>query len=117
VDLVFDGGKLAGLRDMFGESERVAFEVKSMPGPFREVHSRIERLERSGEDAEGLGVSSKLEEANTILTDARPTLRNAVRQLRVKCLEGTSRNVFLIVHPFDRIAWEAIKCTSPSRVC
>lgn len=108
VDLLFELGALDGRHELLGSLPLASFEVKSIAGPFREVDSRIDRMSDSGVDARGLGVSVKVERADEILIDARPLLRKAEARLSVKVGDAVSKHAFLIVHPFDRFALEAV---------
>ncbi|MFE8602844.1 hypothetical protein [Archangium violaceum] len=85
-----------------------AFEVKSMRGSFREFDSEINRTNARGGDASGRSFLLRAQTAREILTQARPLLDSAQTGLASKVVnpDATSRNIFLIVHPFDVLAVE-----------
>ncbi|WP_157517578.1 hypothetical protein [Micromonospora rifamycinica] len=83
----------------------VAFEVKSMPGPFREFSESINRAARRGH-RENFSIIVLVEHANDILSSAHPVLMQAQNALLRKAPGETSRNIFLVIHPFDRFALE-----------
>jgi hypothetical protein len=96
VDLSFD------LRDnrfpvLTRKSARAAFEVKSLPGPFREAEARMQL---------GDSFSCQVESAASIFERATPILERAYWSLQRKAGPDILYNVFLIVHPFDGFAVE-----------
>jgi hypothetical protein len=111
VDLLFhlpeeEGRPLSSL--LLPTIRRAAFEIKSMPGPFRELDSRINRIHRTGGSSVGLGIKGTVRTALDILEEARPVLASAQAGLKSKvpASDCTSRNIFLVVHPFDALAVE-----------
>jgi hypothetical protein len=87
-----------------------AFEVKSLPGPHREWEQGLERDEARGLDPTGrVRAVGTIERANGVLLEAHSSVRKAVNQLNKKTSAATSRNVFLLVHPFDHMAIECIE--------
>ncbi|MEV4139345.1 hypothetical protein AB0J72_45180 [Dactylosporangium sp. NPDC049742] len=86
-------------------TNEVAFEIKSMPGPYREFDHAID-VARTTSDAIGSSLTVMVESANDILADARPLLERAQRSLLRKTSQHVSRNIFLVVHPLDRFALE-----------
>jgi len=106
-DLLFD---LSAKRKKFSpfsqRASTAAFEVKSMPGQFREFESTINRTEARGGVASGLSISLHTQTARQILAQARPVLISAQEGLASKGLtsDTTSKNIFLVVHPFDALA-------------
>lgn len=86
-------------------STLVVFEIKSLPGRFREFDSEIDRIQRRGGSAQGMSVSVRMQSVREIVDGALPLLSRAQESL-VSKLAGSahvSRNLFLVVHPFD--AW------------
>ncbi|SCL26426.1 hypothetical protein GA0070616_3305 [Micromonospora nigra] len=86
-------------------SGEIAFEVKSTPGPFRKFDHSIGVAISRG-DADGLSISVKVESADGILASSRPMLDRAQISLQRKTSNDVSRNIFLVIHPFDRFAVE-----------
>jgi hypothetical protein len=86
-----------------------AFEIKSMPGPFREWNSGIDRDRARGIDAIGRSLQTPVQAANDVLREAEPVLLRARDQLQRKTNEGTSRNIFLVIHPFDYFVAESAR--------
>lgn len=99
VDLVFERERMpAHFTWEFGEHDRADFEVKSFAGTFRHAESRMQLG-----DSHSILVRSALD----VLTAATELLERAVRALAEKSAPQTSKNVFLIIHPFDAITVEA----------
>jgi hypothetical protein len=86
-----------------------AFEVKSLPGPHREWEHGIERDQERGLDATGRVLQGTIRRANDVLREALPSLSRASNQLQSKTSATTSRNAFLVVHPFDHMIIECIE--------
>jgi hypothetical protein len=86
-----------------------AFEVKSLPGPYREWQHGIERDEVRGLDPTGRMLVGTIKRANDVLLEARSSVRRAVNQLYKKTSAATSKNVFLVVHPLDHMVIECIE--------
>ena len=85
------------------------FEIKSMPGPFREWDSGIDRDRARGIDAKGRNLETPVQTANDVLREAEPVLRRARDQLQRKTNEETSRNIFLVIHLFDYFVAESMR--------
>jgi hypothetical protein len=84
---------------MFGEHSWAAFELKSLPGPFRQ----IERHQKLGDS-----FSVRFRSAADILLDATDKLTEAIEQLERKVSDpACCKCVFLLIHPFDGLAVEA----------
>ena len=92
-----------------GGTTSAAFEIKSMPGPFREWNSGIDRDGTRGIDTIGRSFETQVRVANDVLREAGPTLRRARDQLQQKTTAGTSRNIFLVVHLFDYLVAESMR--------
>ena len=88
-----------------------AFEIKSMPGPFREYDSSIDRDRARGIDAIGRSLTAPVQAASDVLRETGPVLRRARDQLHRKTNAETSRNIFLVIHLFDYFVAE---CMQPS---
>jgi hypothetical protein len=87
-----------------------AFEVKSLPGPHREWEQGLKRDEARGLDPTGsVRTMGTIKRANDVLLEARSSVRMAVDQLNKKTSAATSKNAFLLVHPFDHMAIECIE--------
>jgi len=98
VDLVFEREQTPEhFTWHFGDHDRADFEVKSFAGNFRRAESRMQP---------GCSHSVVVQTVFEVLTDATPMLERAIRSLLNKSAEQTSKNVFLIVHPFDAVAAE-----------
>jgi hypothetical protein len=98
VDLLFDREAPGTQNWWFGDHGRAAVEVKSYAGDFREVESRMQLG-----DAHTVMVRSALD----ILADATVQIDSAIEALERRTDPKTSKNVFLIIHPFDAVAVEA----------
>jgi hypothetical protein len=85
-----------------------AFEIKSMPGPFRKWESAIDRDRARGIDAKGRSLETTVQAASDVLREAGPALRRARDQLQHKTNEDTSRNIFLVIHLFDYFVAESM---------
>jgi hypothetical protein len=88
-----------------------AFEIKSMPGPFREYDSSIDRDRARGIDAFGRSLTAPVQAASDVLRETGPVLRRAREQLHRKTSAEASRNIFLVIHLFDYFVAE---CMRPS---
>jgi hypothetical protein len=86
-----------------------AFEVKSLPGPFREWQRGIERDEDRGLDATGRTLPGMFKGANDVLLEAHASVRRAANQLGKKAGAAASKNVFVVVHPFDHMVVECLE--------
>ena len=85
-----------------------AFEVKSLPGEFREFDAGIDRDRARGVDTIGRGLDQRVRAANDVLHEAGPWIRRGWDQLRRKTGSGTSMNVFLVIHPLDYVTAECL---------
>ncbi len=85
-----------------------AFEVKSLPGKYREFDAGIDRDRARGVDTTGRGFGQTVRAANDVLHEAGPWVGRAWDQLRRKTSPGTSLNVFLVIHPFDYMTTECL---------
>jgi hypothetical protein len=99
-DLVFDSHPE---KSWFPFAGPTAFEIKSLPGAFRQTLSILERGGASDIEVE-LPFDLRLWSAAEVMHDAHPTLARAARSLASKTPPHYSRNVFLITHPFDHFA-------------
>jgi hypothetical protein len=88
------------------DKDVAAFEIKSMPGPFRKFDNAIDMTDPAQRDTRGLTLDVKVETANDILASAQPLLGRAQESLSRKAGPNESQNVFLVIHPFDRFAIE-----------
>jgi hypothetical protein len=89
----------------------VAFEVKSLPGEYRKVMSRL--LEASEhEQAAGVRFDLRLWTAEAVMADACSTIMKAQQSLLRKTPDEYSRNVFLITHPYDHFVPEMLASSS-----
>lgn len=86
-----------------------AFEIKSMPGLFREYDSSIDRDRARGVDTTGRSLETRVQAANDVLREAGPVLLRARDQLHRKTSTETSRNIFLVVHLFDHFVAESMR--------
>jgi hypothetical protein len=84
----------------FGEHSWAAFEVKSLPGPFRKVDRHLEV---------GEAFTVVVRSAADILQDATEKVVDAIKQLTRKVGADATccKCVFLLIHPFDGLAAEA----------
>jgi len=105
-DLVFEEH---GTKSWFPFASPAAFEIKSLPGVYREKLSPLLRNESSGpEDA--VPYQLRVWTAAEVMLDAQPTLLKAERSLVEKTPPQYSRNVFLITHPYDHFALDVAQC-------
>lgn len=86
-----------------------AFEIKSLPGPFREYDSSIDRDRARGVNTIGRNLKTPVQAANDVLREAKPVLRRARDQLHRKTSAETSRNIFLVMHLFDHFVAECMQ--------
>jgi hypothetical protein len=106
VDLIFSLPENSRLGLLSVDAGTAAFEIKSMPGPYRVFEDNIDRVRASGVDPIGLSMDVKVRTANDILVDAEPLLARAAEALARKVKDGVSRHAFLVIHPFDHFAVE-----------
>jgi hypothetical protein len=90
-----------------------AFEIKSLPGAYRENLSQLKRSDASTGKAE-LPFQLRLWTAAEVMRDAHPTLAKAERSLVRKTPPHYSRNVFLITHPCDHFAVDVARSQAVS---
>jgi hypothetical protein len=87
-----------------------AFEVKSLPGGYREFDAASDRDAARGVNPIGRSMEGMMRAAKDVLREARPSLEDARNQLLSKPRgEGTSLNVFLVVHLLDYLTAECFK--------
>jgi hypothetical protein len=98
VDLLFDRESPETRHWVFGDHVHAAVEVKSYAGAFRAVESRMQV---------GDSHTVKVRSALDILIDATVQIDRAIVALARKTDPQTSKNIFLVIHPFDGVAVEA----------
>jgi hypothetical protein len=111
-DLVFDA---YSNKSWFPYANPAAFEIKSLPGAYREKLSLLMRDDTSDGKAE-LPFPLRLWTATEVMRDAHPTLVKAERSLINKTPPQYSRNVFLITHPFDHFALDVAQSRAVSHL-
>lgn len=85
------------------------FEIKSLPGGFREFNAGIDRAERAGRPPRQPGFGAKVRSVNDILAhEGRRMINSARAQLQRKAQAGHSQNIFLIAHLLEHPAVEPI---------
>ncbi|MDT7783520.1 MAG: hypothetical protein QOF58_1939 [Pseudonocardiales bacterium] len=85
------------------------FEIKSLPGGFREFNAGIDRAERAGRPPRQPGFGATVRSVNDILAlEGRQMIDAARAQLERKAQTGHSRNIFLIAHLLEHPAVEPI---------
>jgi hypothetical protein len=109
VDLLFESPVIKDLGGFFPQNASATFEVKSMPGPFRQFDGEIDHRIKHGHDASGMTLWVKVESVSDIIRSAIPVLEKISRSLNQKAPSEASRNGFLIIHPLDRLALEFTK--------
>lgn len=102
-DLVFDNYEPGGWWDVWLSEDPPAFEVKSIPGPFRKYDDVIDRIDRRGGDPYGKGVTVRIQSAQDFLVEMQPLLLRAAKQLDREVGPDYSRHAFIVVHPFDKM--------------
>jgi len=112
VDLWFDladARRARAGRILPARTTQAAFEVRSLSGAFRKFDADINRDAARGLDPVGRSIEGQVWSANDVLLAARGRLDDARRQLvRKPHSDGTSMNVFLVVHPLDYITAECL---------
>lgn len=111
-DLVFDAH---GTKSWFPFASPAAFEIKSLPGAYREKLSLLLRNDSSGREA-AVPFQLRVWTAAEVMRDAHPTLLKAERSLVDKTPSQYSRNVFLITHPYDHFALDVAQCQTVSHL-
>lgn len=107
LDLVFDLTNSIPERRVhprlgLGHASFADFEVKSLPGKFREFDAALDRFLEAGGTPDGKEFRVLVTSANTVLrNEERDMIRKAKRQLDKKSRPGHSKNVFLVGHLFD----------------
>jgi hypothetical protein len=113
VDLWFDLAQAQEPRPVGilpARATHAAFEVKSLPGGYREFDAASDRDAARGVDPIGRSMDGMMRAAKDVLREARPSLDDAQNQLLSKPRsEGTSMNVFLVVHLLDYLTAECFK--------
>lgn len=112
VDLVYrvaDSGSDV-LSSLLGRNgvEFADFEVKSIPGDFREHNAAASRALKRGEEPNTHW--STVVSANDVVEAAQPMIAKAAKQLRDKSSPDRARVVFIVSHFFDR---PYVECLDP----
>jgi hypothetical protein len=111
-DLMFDAH---GNKSWFPFASPAAFEIKSLPGAYREKLSLI--LRNDGFDQkEAVPFQLRVWTAEEVMLDAHATLMKAERSLVDKTPPQYSRNVFLITHPYDHFALDVAQSQTVSHL-
>jgi hypothetical protein len=97
-------GDALGRRLGLGSKPFADFEVKSLPGRFREYNATSDRAQKVRKSADAF--KATVTSANAVLCEAHPTLLRAKRQLDTKERPGHSKNIFLIAHFLDHFTVE-----------
>ncbi|MFI0776236.1 hypothetical protein [Streptomyces sp. NPDC021212] len=84
------------------------FEVKSIPGGFREHNAAASRALKRGEEPNTHW--STVVSANDVVEAAQPMIAKAAKQLRDKSSPDRARVVFIVSHFFDR---PYVECLDP----
>lgn len=108
-DLVFD---THDAKSWFPFADPAVFEIKSLPGDYREKQSSLLRNDKEGT----VPFQLRIWTAAGVMRDARPTLLKAERSLVKKTPPQYSRNVFLITHPYDHFALDVAQCRTVSHL-
>ena len=111
-DLVFDA---LDTKSWFPFASPAAFEIKSLPGAYREKLSLLLRNDGFDRKAE-VPLQLRVWTAAEVMLDARPTLLKAERSLVDKTPPQYSRNVFLITHPYDHFALDVAQSQTVSHL-
>jgi hypothetical protein len=113
VDLWFDLARAQDPRPVGllpARATLAAFEVKSLPGGYREFDAASDRDAARGVDPIGRSIDGMMRAAKDVLREAHPSLEDARNQLLSKPQgEGASMNVFLVVHLLDYLTAECFK--------
>jgi hypothetical protein len=114
ADLWFDllrkpGDAMKPARILPDGAPSAAFEIKSMPGRFREWDSGLDRARARGIDAFGSSFETQVQAASEVLRKTGPVLRAARDQLHQKSSAEASRNIFLVIHMFDYLVAECME--------
>ncbi|SDU77018.1 hypothetical protein SAMN04488563_5392 [Jiangella alkaliphila] len=92
-----------GLRD----ASHATFEVKSLPGKFREFDAAIDRAIAAGVEPVQKTFRAKVVSVNDVLSGVgSDVIQRAKRQLEQKAPIGYSRNIFLVAHYLEYPAVE-----------
>ncbi len=111
-DLVFDAHDN---KSWFPFASPVAFEIKSLPGAYRETLSLLMRND-SFDRKDAVPFQLRIWTATEVMRDAHPTLLKAERSLVEKTPPQYSRNVFLITHPYDHFALDVAQSQTSSHL-
>lgn len=106
VDFLFELDPDKEIAGVFALGSRAAFEVKSLKGGYRRAHAVMERDEQRGISTVGRETSVVFQLAKDIILSGFSQLKEAEQQLNKKAPRDSSRNAFLIVHPFEYISVE-----------
>lgn len=111
TDLIFEvpqslSGDTLGRRLGLGNAQFADFEIKSLPGRFREHDAAINRAQEAGDEPDGSVFIATVTSVNTVLRGARDTILRARRQLDKKAKPGHSKNIFLVAHFFEHFTVE-----------
>jgi hypothetical protein len=110
-DLVFD----AHDQFWFPYASPAAFEIKSLPGAYRQELDLLLRNDSSGQEG-AIPFQLRVWTAADVMRDAHPTLLKAERSLVNKTPSQYSRNVFLITHPYDHFALDVAQSQTVSHL-
>ena len=111
-DLVFD---THDTKSWFPFADPAVFEIKSLPGAYREKLSLLLRNDDFGREG-AVPFQLRVWTAAEVMLDAHPTLLKAERSLVKKTPPQYSRNVFLITHPYDHFALDVAQCRTISHL-
>lgn len=111
-DLVFDA---LDTKSWFPFASPAAFEIKSLPGAYREKLSLLLRKDNPDRTAE-VPLRLRVWLAAEVMLDAHPTLLKAERSLIKKTPPEYSRSVFLITHPYDHLALDVAQSQTVSHL-
>ena len=85
-----------------GSAPFADFEVKSLPGRFRQFDAEISKATVDGRSPKQLTFQGTFRSANEVLHGAAwDQIEEARRKLLRKSVPGHSRNIFLVVHPLE----------------
>jgi hypothetical protein len=110
-DLVFD----AHDKPWFPFASPAAFEIKSLPGAYRQELGSLLRNGASGREA-AVPFRLRVWTAAEVMRDAHPVILKAESSLVRKTSPQCSRNVFLITHPYDHFAPDAARSVTVSHL-
>jgi hypothetical protein len=102
-------------KSWFPFASPTAFEIKSLPGAYREKLSLLLRNDSFDRKAE-VPFQLRVWTAAEVMRDAHPTLLKAERSLINKTPPQYSRNVFLVTHPYDHFALDVAQSQTVSHL-